>query len=90
MILTITTSIVSAIIAFAIGWWIAAASSRSRYHILKKSAEEILTEARAEGEILKKEKALEAKDEWYRQKEKYEINAQKKKIDLIKQEQKLK
>lgn len=90
MILTISIAVVSASVTFLIGWLLAKSASRSKYSILTKSTEEILSEAREEGEILKKEKALEAKDEWYRQKEKYETTAQKKKADLIKQEQKLK
>ncbi len=90
MITMISITLTSAIITFSIGWWIATNINRSRYQMLKKSTDDILAEAREEGEILKKEKALEAKDEWYRQKEKYEITAQKKKADLIKQEQKLK
>ncbi len=90
MLLTIIIAVVAAAAAFGVGWWLATSVSRSRYQILTKSTDEILAEAREEGEILKKEKALEAKDEWYRQKEKYEAQAHKKKSDLIKQEQQLK
>lgn len=88
-----TQIIIAALLALALGVlsgiFIAARHWKRRHAILRKSMDDILESARKEGETLKKEKILEARDALFREKEKFEASSQKKKTDLIHQEQDL-
>ncbi len=87
--MNILLTILIALVALAVGWFAATTVSKRRHRLLQSSREEILQAAVREGETLKREKILEAKDEWYRRKEKFEENAQKRKAELSRQQQQL-
>ena len=70
------------LIGFLIGRYLLAKVGRSKLRKAEEQAEELLKEARREAERLKKSKILEAKDEWYRQKQRFEQETRQRRSEL--------
>lgn len=79
--------IVSAIIAFVLGAGVWAAVGAV---VLKRRQKKILSEAENQGEILKKEKLLQAKEKFLQMKAEYDKNVQERNANLVRNENKIK
>ncbi|MBD3374613.1 ribonuclease Y [candidate division KSB1 bacterium] len=80
---------VDAIIAFFIGWLVATKVGKGRLSNARTQADKIILDAEKEAESIKKEKMLEAKDEWFRMKQNLENEAKSRRNELLKLENKL-
>ena len=75
---------------FLLGWLLSRKLSESKIINAEKFAEKIISEANKEAETRKRESHLEIKEEWYKTKLKFEKEAQQKKHDMQRTEQRLK
>jgi ribonuclease Y len=64
------------------GWYLNARSGQNRVSSAEERAKRILEEAEKDGNTLKREKLLEAKDEWYKRKKEFENEVQSKRNKL--------
>ncbi len=80
---------IDAIIAFFIGWLVATKVGKGRLSNARSQADKIILDAEKEAESIKKEKMLEAKDEWFRMKQNLENEAKSRRNELLKLENKL-
>jgi ribonuclease Y len=81
--------IVAALISFVAGWFMSRKVGQGRLSNAQKLAEKIVADATKEAENIKKEKILEAKDQYYRLKTNFENESKNKRNDLNKLEQRL-
>jgi ribonucrease Y len=81
--------LVDAIIAFIIGWLVATKVGKGRLLNARAQADKIILDAEKEAESIRKEKTLEAKDEWFRMKQNLENEAKSRRNELLKLENKL-
>ncbi len=82
------TAIIS-LAMFFIGWILSTKIGQGKVANAEKLAERIVSEAEKEAAALKNQKMLEAKDEWYKQKNIFEKETTKKRIELDSKRQKL-
>jgi len=76
-------------LAFLGGWFASKRIGQGKVANAEKLAEKIVSEAEKEAESLKKEKLLEAKDEWLRLKQNLDNETKRRRSELQKQERKL-
>lgn len=88
MIIT-ASALVFAVLAFFGGWFASKKIGQGKVESAEKLAERIISEAEKESESLKKEKLLEAKDEWLRLKQNLDNETKRRRSELQKQERKL-
>jgi ribonucrease Y len=69
-------------LGFYAGWYLNTRSGLNRISSAEERAKRILEEAEKDGNTLKREKLLEAKDEWYKRKKEFENEAQSKRNKL--------
>jgi ribonuclease Y len=72
--------------SFFVGWYLNAKSGQSKIASAKELAKKVLADAEKEAETLKREKLLEAKDEWYQKKKEFDGDVQSKRSKLQAQE----
>ena len=77
------------VVAFAIGWVARYFFGKKKLNDAESQAKRILEEAEREGEELKKAKILEAKDEWYTQRENFERETREQRAELQRMEKRL-
>jgi ribonucrease Y len=90
--MSITTYLIAfavGLIALIVGWLTSRHIGRSKVQNAEQTAERILVDAKKEAENLKKEKQLEAKDEWLRLKQNFENETKVRRNELSKIENKL-
>lgn len=78
-----------AIIAFLLGWFFHKKVGQGKLASAEKIAEKIVKDAEREAETLKKEKILEAKDEWYRLKHNFDSEMKTRRNELQRAERQL-
>src|SRR3990172_1397053 len=88
-IVTTFIIIVAALISFVAGWFVSKKVGQGKLSNAQKLAEKIVADATKEAENIKKEKILEAKDQYYRLKTNFENESKNKRNDLNKLEQRL-
>ncbi len=71
---------------FLIGWYFRKRIGQSKVSSAEKLAEKIITDAEREAETLKKEKILEAKDEWLKRQHNFENEIKKRRNELQREE----
>ena len=81
IIIPIVVAIIAGL-AFYGGWFLNSRSGQNKIDSAQERAKRILEEAEKDANTLKKEKVLEAKDEWYRKKKEFEAEAQSKRNKL--------
>lgn len=81
--------ILSAALAFYAGWYLNARSGQNKITSAEERARKILEEAEKEASALKREKMLEAKDDWYKKKREFESEANAKRNKLQSYEKQL-
>ncbi|MEX1274672.1 MAG: ribonuclease Y [Bacteroidota bacterium] len=69
-------------LAFSAGWYLNSRSGHNKITNAEERAKRILEDAEKESNTLKKEKLLEAKDEWYKKKKEFESEVQSKRNKL--------
>ncbi|MBI3587411.1 MAG: ribonuclease Y [Ignavibacteriales bacterium] len=69
-------------ITFVAGWYLNARSGQNKLANAEERAKRILADAEKDSNALKREKLLEAKDEWYKKKKEFESEAQSKRNKL--------
>jgi ribonuclease Y len=74
--------ILIAVGAFVIGWFVHIHMGKSKVQSAEHQAKRILEDAEKDAAALKREKTLEAKDEWYKRKKEFELESQAKKNKL--------
>ena len=77
------------VVEFAIGWVARYFFGKKKLNDAESQAKRILEEAEREGEELKKAKILEAKDEWYTQRENFERETREQRAELQRMEKRL-
>ena len=85
----ILLSVVIGIVTFILGWFVAKYVGKGKVANAEKYAEKIIADAEKEANSIKKEKILEAKEEWYRLKQNAEQETKTKRNELHKLEQQL-
>ena len=68
--------------SFFLGWFLNARSGENKLRSAEHAAKKILEDAEKEAATMKKEKILEAKDEWYRRKKEFDADVQAKRNKL--------
>ncbi|MBN2089974.1 ribonuclease Y [candidate division KSB1 bacterium] len=76
----------SAVLFFLVGWHFRKRVGQSKVSNAEKLAEKIITDAEREAETLKKEKILEAKDEWLKRQHNFENEIKKRRNELQREE----
>lgn len=82
LLMVIIITVVTAVIAFILGWVINSKIGKNNVVIAKDKAQKLIEDAEKEAKHLKREKLLEVKDEWLKKKQEFdvEINAKKQKL----------
>lgn len=82
LFMVIIIAVVTAVIAFILGWVINSKIGKNNVVIAKDKAQKLIEDAEKEAKHLKREKLLEVKDEWLKKKQEFdvEINAKKQKL----------
>ncbi len=82
LLMVIIIAVVTAVIAFILGWVINSKIGKNNVVIAKDKAQKLIEDAEKEAKHLKREKLLEVKDEWLKKKQEFdiEINAKKQKL----------
>lgn len=78
--------LLSAVLFFLVGWYFRKRVGQSKISNAEKLAEKIITDAEREAETLKKEKILEAKDEWLKRQHNFENEIKKRRNELQREE----
>jgi len=89
---TLTTVIiigVSSIGMFLLGWILSTRIGQGKVASAEKLAEKIVSEAEKEASALKNQKILEAKDEWYKQKQSFEKETRQQRQEIDRRKNKL-
>ncbi len=81
--------ILSAGVAFRMGWFLNSRSGQNRVLSATAKAEKIIADATKEADTIKREKLLEVKDEWYKKKKDYDAEIQQKRSKLQAEEKSL-
>lgn len=81
--------VLSVILVFISGWFLQKKAGQSKITSAEKIAEKILSDAEREAETLKKEKILEAKDEWFRLKQNFDNEMKNRRNELQRSERQL-
>ncbi len=81
--------ILSAGVAFGLGWFLNSRSGQNRVLSATAKAEKIIADATKEADTIKREKLLEVKDEWYKKKKDYDAEIQQKRSKLQAEEKSL-
>ncbi|MFN0151257.1 MAG: ribonuclease Y [bacterium] len=79
---------VAAVVAFVLGWVLQRSAAAGRVRSAKDQAVTILEEAKREAEAIKRTSVLEAKDEWLKAKEAFDIDADEKRQAMSRAERK--
>ena len=79
---TLIVAIACAAVAFVAGWFASKRIGQGKIASAEKLAEKIISEAEKSAEALKKEKLLEAKDEWLRMKQEFESETKSRRVEL--------
>ena len=79
----------SSIVMFLLGWILSNRIGQGKVANAEKLAEKIVSEAEKEAAALKNQKILEAKDEWYKQKQNFEKETRHQRQDLERKKNKL-
>jgi len=79
----------SSIVVFLLGWILSNRIGQGKVASAEKLAEKIVSEAEKEAAALKNQKILEAKDEWYKQKQNFEKETRHQRQDLERKKNKL-
>ena len=79
----------SIIITFVLSWFFSSKIGKSKIKEASINAKKICEDAEKEANTIKREKLLEVKDEWYKQKQKFESDTKQKKNELEKLERTL-
>lgn len=87
--MTILAAVISGVIFFIVGWFLSRFIGQGKLANAKKHAERIVADAQKEAESLRKEKLLEAKDEWLKLKQNLDNEIKSKRGELQKLESKL-
>ena len=77
------------IVTFFLGWVVNNRVGQGKVASAEKLAEKIVSEAEKEAEALKNKKVLEAKDEWFKQKQNFERETRNQRQDLDRKKNKL-
>ncbi len=85
----IAATVVVGAICFAAGWFMSKRIGQGKLANAKKAAEKIISDAHKEAESIRKEKILEAKDEWLKLKQNLDNETKNKRSELQKLESKL-
>lgn len=88
-LLTILSILIGISGAFAAGWIISTRIGKNRLANAKEKAETLIRNAENEAKNLKKEKELEVKDEWFKQKQQFDQDTKIKREDLDRLEKSL-
>ncbi|HCA79535.1 MAG TPA: ribonuclease Y [Bacteroidetes bacterium] len=75
-------AVVLAGLAFYAGWYVNTRSGQNKITSAEDRAKRLIEEAEKDGNTLKREKLLEAKDEWYKRKKEFEAEAQSKRSKI--------
>ena len=89
MVLELIIAVVIAIVFLALGWFLRKGIGEGKVRRAEELAAKIISDAQKEAEIKKKEALLEARDEWYRAKSKFERETRAKRAELGKLEKQL-
>ncbi|MBN1540666.1 ribonuclease Y [candidate division KSB1 bacterium] len=89
LVSTISLAIVVAVCFFIIGWIVSKRVGQGKIANAERTAERLVAEATKQAETLKKEKMLEAKDEWLRLKQSLDNEIKSRRGELVKLENKL-
>lgn len=81
--------VVASLCMFYLGWVLSTRIGQGKVANAEKLAEKIVSEAEKEASALKNQKILEAKDEWYRQKQNFEKETRQEKNELDKKRRKI-
>lgn len=87
--LPIIIVVVSSLVMFLLGWILSTRIGQGKVASAEKLAEKIVSEAEKEAQALKNQKILEAKDEWYKQKQSFEKETRHQRQDLERKKNKL-
>ncbi|MDZ7271013.1 MAG: ribonuclease Y [candidate division KSB1 bacterium] len=79
---TLIIAIGCAAVAFVAGWYASKRVGQGKIASAEKLAEKIVSEAEKTAEALRKEKLLEAKDEWLRMKQEFENETKSRRVEL--------
>jgi ribonucrease Y len=82
LVIFIPIVVITAGLTFFAGWYLNARSGQNKIASAQDRAKRILEDAEKDGNTLKKEKLLEAKDEWYKRKKEFEADVQGKRNKL--------
>ncbi len=85
----IAVALVVGAVSFAVGWFLSKRIGQGQLANAKKAAEKIISDAQKEAESIRKEKILEAKDEWLKLKQNLDNETKNKRSELQKLESKL-
>jgi ribonuclease Y len=88
-ILIIAGTVLFSVITFYLGWILSTKLGQGKVANAERLAEKIVSEAEKESEAIKKQKLIEAKDEWYNLKQKFEKESQTQRQDIEKQRRQL-
>jgi ribonuclease Y len=88
-ILIIIGTVLFSVITFYLGWILSTKLGQGKVANAERLAEKIVSEAEKESESIKKQKLIEAKDEWYNLKQKFEKESQTQRQDIDKQRRQL-
>jgi ribonuclease Y len=88
-ILIIVGTVLFSVITFYLGWILSTKLGQGKVANAERLAEKIVSEAEKESEAIKKQKLIEAKDEWYNLKQKFEKESQTQRQDIEKQRRQL-
>ena len=81
--------IILIVLAFLAGRYLLANVGRNKLREAQEKADRIVAEAKSEAEKIKKAKILEARDEWYRQKQRFEKETRQRRNELVRLERQI-
>ena len=87
--LPIIIIVVSSVVMFLLGWILSTRIGQGKVANAEKLAEKIVSEAEKEASALKNQKILEAKDEWYKQKQNFEKETRHQRQEIERKKNKL-
>ena len=88
-ILTVFIFLIAVAMAFLGGWIASKKIGQGKIANAEKFAEKIISEAEKSAEAMKKEKLLDAKDEWLKMKQDFDTETKSRRVELQKQERQL-
>ncbi len=88
-ILYVIITVIVSILMFSLGWLLSTRIGQGKVANAERLAEKIVSEAEKEASALKNQKILDAKDEWYKQKQSFEKETRNQRQDLDKRIRKI-